>query len=146
MVSPSVVEIDTAKQLMNDGEHDFESTQSSPVPPSLFECENCGRGFKGKKGLNIHAANKVGFYKCYKHYKNLRKEAGVTEELKENKCPRVSIKVNEEIEEVEEEEAFHDDSIFYNRVFVKSEDTIVKRKGSIFDKVAMALKKKKSKK
>ena len=59
-----------------------DSTQSTPVALSKYNCAVCMKGFKSLFGFKHHNANKEGNYGCYKHYKNESKKAIKAEETK----------------------------------------------------------------
>ena len=58
-------------------DHEQESTQSTPVAPSKYNCAVCWSGFKTLHGFKKHKANKMGNYKCYRHYKTESKKADI---------------------------------------------------------------------
>ena len=57
------------------GEKEPDSTQSTPVVPSKYNCAICWSGFKTLDGFKKHQGNKVGNYGCYRHYKTESKKA-----------------------------------------------------------------------
>ena len=133
--------VEVVSPLADEGE--VESTMSSPVPISPFNCEICGRGFKGKQGFRLHTANKIGNPKCYKSYKKMKKEESeVTEDSKQSrKRSRAPNKAYEDIEEVKDDPFLKETSSFLSSIREKPRgDPKKKRRSSFLTDVAVALK------
>lgn len=98
-----IVAIDLVSPSIKD--EDPPSTQSTPVPPSLFNCDVCGRGFKGKPGFTCHITNKYGNPNCYQHYKKLKKEeANDILEIRRNKRSKKNLAYEDILEDTEDDD------------------------------------------
>lgn len=107
---------------------------STPVPPQLFNCAVCCRGFRCKKGFISHTLNKYGNYNCYKHYKTIKKEEDA---INLTKRSSTNVTYKDLLEDDDNREEDNHKNPIANRLLVNKKEESVTQQASILDKAAV---------